>query len=240
MTANAKFDRCLHEVFLYEGGYVNHPEDRGGPTNFGITLKTLADWRGTEVTELDVARLTRQEARLIYLSRYWNPVRGDDLPPGVDLVVFDSAVHLGVPRAVRMVQRVVGTTPDGVLGQKTLAAIRAMPAESLIQRICAERLEFLRTLGNWQTFKNGWQRRLQRLEETALRMARAGLPVGEVAKTDTAKAATATAGAVASVAVVLQELEPLLPWLDRLEVYGVLGLAVIAAVLGVWHWRSRR
>lgn len=240
MQTNAKFDRCLKEVFIHEGEYANHPADRGGPTKFGITQKTLSDWRGAPVTESDVRQLTRDEARLIYLSRYWNPVRGDELPPGVDLVLFDAAVHMGVGRAVRMAQKIVGASADGVVGRQTLAAIRGFPAEELIRRFCEDRLAFLRTLPNWETFKVGWQRRVQAVERKAMKMAREGLPVAEVVRTDTGKAATATATAVASAAMVLQEAEPLLPWLDRLGVYGALVLVAFGIVLAVWYWRARR
>lgn len=244
MQTNAKFDRCLKEVFIHEGEYANHPADRGGPTKFGITQKTLSDWRGTQATEADVRQLTRDEARLIYFSRYWNPVRGDELPPGVDLVLFDAAVHMGVGRAVRMAQRIVGASVDGVVGRQTLAAIRGFPVEELIRRFCEDRLAFLRTLPNWETFKIGWQRRVQAVERKALAMAREGLPVAEVAQTDTAKAATATAGIVTTVAVALREAEPLIaaaaPWFERYGGYGVLVAVAVVTLAGVWHWRARR
>lgn len=246
-ASNAKFDRCLDIVLKHEGGFVDHPEDPGGATKFGITLRTLAEWRGVAPTELlrDAVRaLTRDEARLIYLARYWAPIRGDDLPPGVDLAVFDYAVNSGVRRASRELQDVVRATPDGVIGRQTLAAVRAKPAAEIIAALCERRLAFLQGLRHWPTFGRGWQRRVEDVRQKALSMAREGLPVAEVAQTNTAKAATATAGIVTTVAVALREAEPLIaaaaPWFERYGGYGVLAAVAVVTLAGVWHWRARR
>lgn len=248
MSHNAKFDRCLRETLRYEGeAFVNHPKDPGGPTKYGITLRTLADWRGVgpeELSEEAVRSLTKDEARLIYLARYWAPIRGDELPPGVDLVVFDYAVNSGTRTAARALQRVLGVAVDGVIGRQTLAALRRVPPETVIEKVCEQRLEFMRSLSNWGVFGVGWQRRVRGIRETALAWSRAGLPVSEVAKTDTAKAATVATGAVTTAAVALREMEPVVtavwPWFERYGIYGALAVVAFVILAGIWHWRSKR
>lgn len=93
--ARETFAACLSETLAHEGGYVDHPKDPGGATNMGITQAALSDWRDRPVSRFEVRTLTRVEADAIYRARYWNAVRGDDLPPGLDLVAFDGAVNSG-------------------------------------------------------------------------------------------------------------------------------------------------
>lgn len=247
MTPNARFRRCLEVVLAHEGGYSNHPADRGGPTNHGITLRTLAEWRGVDPADLSaeaVASLSREEAEAIYLARFWNPIRGDELPPGLDLAVLDYAVNSGVRRAARALQGVVGASVDGVIGQKTLAAVRRADAPRTIDALCDQRLAFLRGLDTWGVFGRGWTRRVEDVRGKALAWARETMPLREVAQTDTAKAATTTAAIIAATAAALQEVRPVVdaawPWLDRYGAYGALAVVACATVAGVYAWRARR
>jgi lysozyme family protein len=84
------FDACLAFTLREEGGYVDDPADPGGPTNMGITLATYRQWSDDpEIGPTQVQDMTERTARAIYRSRYWNPLRADALPAGVDLSVFD-------------------------------------------------------------------------------------------------------------------------------------------------------
>ena len=114
--AATNFNPCLTFVLWAEGGYVDDPLDPGGATNLGITLGVLREWRHTAVTKSDVQNLTREEAGAIYRARYWNAIRGDELPAGVDLMVFDACVNLGPGRSARMLQAAVGVAQDGAIG----------------------------------------------------------------------------------------------------------------------------
>lgn len=243
-SPNGRFDRCLALVLAHEGGFVDHPSDPGGATNRGITRAVLAEWRGTEVTAEDVRALTEAEAREIYLARYWNVIRGDELPPGLDLAVFDFAVNSGPRRAARLLQRVLNVTPDGVIGRVTLAAARAADRATTIDELCDARLAFLQQLETWPTFGRGWQRRVEAVRTAAQAMAREGLPLLEAARTDTVKASAATAVSVAGVAALIQEIAPalqtLLPLLDRLGPSAWIALAAALALAGVIAWRRRR
>jgi lysozyme family protein len=120
-----------------------------------------------------VKALGRIEAAAIYRARYWDAVRGDDLPPGVDLLAFDCAVHAGPDRAIRLMQGVLGVAMDGVIGAKTLAGLRAASAAPLAKRLIAARCAFLKGLPGWAHFGRGWERRLRGLEREALRLLRA-------------------------------------------------------------------
>lgn len=130
--ARENFAACMAEIIAHEGGYVDHPKDPGGATNMGITIGTLREWRGGPVTKGHVRSLTKREAETIYRARYWNPVRGDDLRAGVDLVALDPAVNSGVRRGVQWLQRAVGVAADGKMGPVTLkTANHATPVDTI-------------------------------------------------------------------------------------------------------------
>lgn len=168
-SGDANFERCLAIVVDKEGGFSDHPRDRGGPTNLGITLRTLASWQGLnfdEITEearakllADLRALTRREAAEIYRANYWLPMRCGDLPRGVDLMLFDFGVNAGPRTSVKMMQRAVGVTADGSLGPQTLAAATATDADKLIDALAEARLAYYRSLDNFDVFGAGWSKR---------------------------------------------------------------------------------
>lgn len=170
------FDRALALVLGLEGGYVDHPSDPGGATNLGITRATLAKARGRSVTKADVKALTREEAGRIYRRSYWDAVRADDLPAGLDLALFDFAVNSGPGRAIRSLQAVLGVASDGRIGPGTLAAAAAASPGATIRALTRERLRFLRALSTWPVFGRGWTSRTTRVEEAALAASAASRP----------------------------------------------------------------
>lgn len=171
----SSFDVALALVLRHEGGFVNHPRDPGGATNFGITRGTLARARGRTVSVEDVRTLSKAEAADIYRNFYWERIRGDEVPPGLDLALFDCAVNSGPARAVRMLQTVLDVPADGIVGPVTLAAARkADPAET-VRRLTQARLAFLTRLPTWPVFGRGWRRRVLSIEREALRLASSSL-----------------------------------------------------------------
>jgi len=164
------FGRALSLVLQHEGGYVDHPRDPGGATNRGITLETLSRWRGRPVSKAEVKALSLEEAGAIYRANYWNVVKGDDLPAGVDYAVFDFAVNSGPQRAAKHLQAIVETKADGVIGPKTLAAVCAKDPAEIIRRLTRSRLDFLSRLPTWRTFGKGWRKRVVGVEREALAM----------------------------------------------------------------------
>jgi lysozyme family protein len=129
-------------------------------------LATLSSWRGYAVTAQDVEHLSEKEAREIYRARYWNAVRGDDLPPAVALVMLDSAVNSGPAQAIKWLQAAVGLSGaaiDGKLGPHTLAAVKALDPQLVAHEVARLRLAMLRGLKTWPLFKGGWSSRIARL-----------------------------------------------------------------------------
>ncbi len=150
------FNACLALTLEHEGGYVDHPRDPGGPTNMGITIATLSRALGRAATVDDVRGLTREKAAAIYRETYWNSIDGDDLPAGVDAVLFDISVNSGPVRALRWRD-----------------ACRDLPPEARIRALDARRRSFWRALSTFRVFGRGWMAREDAVLSTALRMASA-------------------------------------------------------------------
>ncbi len=168
--AARNFDACLKLTLQFEGGYSDHPADPGGATNLGITRRTLAAWRGCPVSKSDVRMLKREEAAKIYRSNYWDAVRGDDLPEGIDAAVFDHAVNSGPRAAARLLQKALGLKADGVIGAGSLALVRVTPRENLLRDLLRRRRGFLQRLRTFSIFGRGWTRRLLAVERACLGM----------------------------------------------------------------------
>lgn len=169
--AHDNFAVCITEILQQEGGFVNNPADPGGATNLGITKATLEAFREKAVTEDDVRALTKDEAQEIYRARYWNVMRCNDLPPGIDLMVFDFGVNAGPQRSIKLLQKAAGVTTDGSVGPITLAAVRAADPAALIARFAEGRMEHYRSLPTFDTFGRGWTSRTEAIRATALRLA---------------------------------------------------------------------
>jgi len=162
MTPN--FERIFERMLAHEGGYVDNPKDPGGATNLGVTQKVFNEYLAASGTApYSVKMITRQQARAIFNVKYWMAVKGDKLQHGWDYAVVDFAYNSGPGRAVRVLQTVLGLTPDGVIGPKTVAAVFHAPKEKLAE-YNAKRLEFMKTLPHWPTFKNGWTARVQEVD----------------------------------------------------------------------------
>jgi lysozyme family protein len=145
-------------------------------TNLGVTLATArrlgidVDADGdTDIT--DIMLLKPEHAAKVYRHSYWNTVRGNDLPSGVDYVVFDFAVNSGPSRSMKFLQRALGVRVDGVIGPITLdAAYEGEPA-ALVKKLCFARLAWLRNLRTWKTFGKGWGRRVDGVRVLGVEMA---------------------------------------------------------------------
>lgn len=154
------FDYAVDEIIKLEGGYINNPSDPGGPTNMGITLKTLSAWRNTTCTAQDVSDLTTDEAKKIYKALYWDKVHGDDLKPAVALVLFDAAVNMGVGTSIRLAQRALHLAEDGIIGPQTLSSINRTDSLDFITSFMTERAIYYINLNTFNTFGKGWLHRL--------------------------------------------------------------------------------
>ena len=159
-------------VLKHEGGYVNHPRDPGGMTNLGVTKRAWEAYVGHEVDEAAMRALTPEVVKPFYKKMYWDKIKGDDLPSGVDYAAYDLAVNSGTGRAAKYLQEIAGVPSDGIIGPKSLAAIQTCPAGEMVDALCGMRLDFLKRLPTWDTFGKGWGRRVADVEEKAAAMAK--------------------------------------------------------------------
>jgi lysozyme family protein len=164
------FAEALQKVLHHEGGYVNHPADPGGMTNLGVTKRVWEEWVGHPVDEKTMRDLTPAQVAPMYKAKYWDRIKGDDLPTGVDYTVFDAAVNSGPGRAAKWLQACVGVEQDGGIGPKTLAAVAAVDSMQLVLDYTQRRLSFLNDLPHWGTFGKGWSRRVAEVQSTATTM----------------------------------------------------------------------
>ena len=166
------FESALAMVLKHEGGFVDHPKDPGGATNMGVTLGTYEQWMGRSVTIEEMKALTFDDVAPIYRKNYWDRVRGDDLPSGVDWAVFDWAVNSGPSRSAKALQKIVMVTRDGAIGPKTLYAVANQEPDKIIDAMYTARQRFYERLSTFETFGRGWSRRNTETRDAALLMAR--------------------------------------------------------------------
>lgn len=140
----------LHE----EGGLVDNPNDPGGLTNYGISQRAYPG--------VDIRGLNAAEAAAIYRRDYWNTISGDELPAGVDLMVFDMGVNAGISESAKLLQGVLGVTADGAIGPMTLLAARGADADATIVSLYNAQLAFYQSLAGFATFGAGWSARCSR------------------------------------------------------------------------------
>jgi len=154
----------LDMIIKHEGGYVNHPEDPGGETKYGISKRAYPD--------VEIDKLSESDAKAIYKEDYWNRIKGDDLPISVACVVMDYGVNSGISRASKALQGVCGiTNGDGVIGPHTLSAVwttfKEQGKDFVIEGVTNQRQEFIRNLSIYDTFGKGWERRIKETLELA-------------------------------------------------------------------------
>ena len=168
--AAENWQKCLETILHHEGGYVNHPEDPGGETNLGVTKRVYEEFGGTK----DMKDLTVEDVEPIYKKNYWDRVKADQLPSGLDLCVFDFGVNAGTGRSAKYLQGMVGATKDGAIGPATLAKVKEFVSMEGVGGAIAEfqhrRQGYYEGLKTFGTFGRGWTRRVTETTQLALEM----------------------------------------------------------------------
>lgn len=167
---NNNFEAALLETLKWEGGYVNDPKDPGGMTFKGITAITYAEVTGrrlSTITEKEMRSIPDDVVKSVYKRKYWDAVKADQLPSGLDMLVFDFAVNSGPARAIKELQECLNVPVDGVLGPITLKHISTFPIEQIIKEYVQARIDFLKSLKTFETFGKGWIRRVSGYAELA-------------------------------------------------------------------------
>jgi lysozyme family protein len=164
----SNFARSLELVLDHEGGWADHPKDPGGATMRGVTLATFRDHFGADKTKADLRAITQEQLQHVYRVGYWDALRCDDLPAGVDYAVFDSAVNSGPRRAREWLQQASGRKASAPLDPQEVVK---QDSWETINKLLNIRLAFLRGLVAWDTFGRGWRRRIGGVRGAALKMA---------------------------------------------------------------------
>ena len=168
------FAAVLTTLFSHEGGFTADPADAGnwtsGACGRGRCVGTKYGISAAAYPGLDIPRLTLEDAEAIYRRDYWNRIKGDEMPAGLGLLVFDSAVNNGVSRAAKWLQAALGVTIDGELGPRSMAALAEQAGDwrALALEFHAQRLAFMGALPTWKYYGLGWSRRLCRLLAQAM------------------------------------------------------------------------
>jgi peptidoglycan LD-endopeptidase CwlK len=165
-TTHNNFSRIQPFIEKWEGGYSNHPADRGGPTNMGITLETLRAWRHNDaLTAEDVKQLSIDEARRIFKARYYDVVRGDDLPLRIAAPVYNAAVLHGPRRSAEFLQSSLiscgaQVEVDRIVGPDTIRAVGSVDTQRLCKTFLDIEDAYFRSLSEFPVFGKGWLNRL--------------------------------------------------------------------------------
>jgi len=162
------YQASLNHVLQSEGLWSDNPADPGGATMKGITLSTYQKWKGNpHISKDDLKAISDQDVYDLYKQNYWDKVKGDDLPSGVDYMVFDASVNMGVGRASKLIQTAAGVPADGVIGNGTLEAIKNANPTELMDKFSTEKEDFYKSLPTFGTFGKGWLNRVAQVKTTS-------------------------------------------------------------------------
>ena len=176
----SNFDECLAMLLEHEGGFTADKRDKGnagdghgnqGSTMLGVTSRVYADWTGKPAPIEVMEALTPDDVAPIYKKNYWDRVKGDQLPSGVDWCAFDWAVNSGSGRPAKAIQRAVGATQDGAIGNQTLGLIAEQEPKFIIDYVYTVRQAFYESLDDYKHFGRGWSRRNTETLHQAMKMA---------------------------------------------------------------------
>lgn len=167
------FTACLDVILPFEGGVSNDPDDPGGLTNRGVTQAAYEAYCVKQrLPKRLVTVLTLPEIQTFYETEYWRPIRGEQLPHAIALVLLDCAINQGAVYAPKLLQWAVGVVQDGQIGPQTLAAVAARDPEELAQTLLWGRMmRYLATCRAWQQkgkpdpykYMYGWVIRLDKV-----------------------------------------------------------------------------
>jgi lysozyme family protein len=156
-TNSSTFNKAIQFILEVEGGYVNDFHDPGGETKYGISKKAFP--------ELDIKNLSIDEAKEIYYKQYWlgSGAKVENISSDLAIIIFDTAVNMGVATSIKILQRVLRVQEDGVFGVITENALRKGDIEQIIQWYITNRFLRYTSLNTWTIYKNGWINRIVRL-----------------------------------------------------------------------------
>lgn len=168
------FDKALKMTLIFEGGYVNHPNDPGGETNKGITKAVYDAYRINKNLPIQsVKDITDNEIKEIYFENYWMKASCDKIPGKLAILHFDTSVNCGIKQASRFLQKSIGCITDGFIGPKTIETLKNIKDTNgltdIINKYMQERLKFYNTIAEknlkLKVFLEGWNNRISLLKK---------------------------------------------------------------------------
>jgi lysozyme family protein len=165
---NSNWKQAFEQMLASEGGFTDDerddgnklPDGRKGSTMLGVTQYNWENHIGHQVTHDQMRKLTPADVEPLYKKKYWDAVRADELPSGIDYLVFDMGVNAGPGRAIKLLQSAVGVPADGGLGPISMKAVLAADPVELIDKFSAEKEAFYRGLKTFETYGKGWLSRV--------------------------------------------------------------------------------
>lgn len=158
------FDKAFERLIGHEGGYSTDREDpgnwTGGKVGKGVFKGTKYGIAANTYPNLDIKNLTIDQAKSIYKKDWWDKLGADQLHPAIVYQMWDFAVNAGKSRAVKELQQAVGVPDDGIIGPKTISAVKAKDVNDVLLLFASERLSFYTSLKTWSTYGKGWTNRV--------------------------------------------------------------------------------
>ena len=175
---NANWQQAFEQMLASEGLFTDDERDNGnklpdgrkGSTMLGVTQFNWEQHVGHQFTHDDMRKLTAADVEPLYKKKYWDAVRADELPSGIDYAVFDMGVNAGPSRSIKLMQSALGVTPDGGFGAITMAAVQAADPVDLIEKFSAEKEAFYRGLNDFPVYGTGWLNRVADVKQKATLM----------------------------------------------------------------------
>ena len=156
------FNKAIDRLLSHEGGFTNDARDTGnwtsGKVGMGVCRGTKYGISAASFPDIDIANLTREEAKAIYRQRYWDAV--SDVSDAVRFQMLDAGVNHGTWRAIKLLQKSIGATADGVWGPASAAKSAATDNNDILLSFLAHRLIFMTECRTWTTYAKGWARRI--------------------------------------------------------------------------------
>jgi lysozyme family protein len=174
----SNWQQAFEQMLASEGGFTADERDKGnllpdgrkGSTMLGVTQFNWEQHVGHQVTHDQMRKLTPTDVEPLYKKKYWDVVRADELPSGIDYLVFDLGVNAGPGRSIKLLQTAVGVTPDGGLGPISMAAVLAADPVKLIEDFSQAKEDFYRSLDDFKTYGTGWLNRVAAVKVKATSM----------------------------------------------------------------------
>lgn len=175
---NSNWKQAFEQMLASEGGFTDDERDKGnklpdgrkGSTMLGVTQFNWENHIGHQVTHDQMRKLTAADVEPLYKKKYWDVVRADELPSGIDYLVFDMGVNAGPGRSIKLLQISVGVPADGGFGPITMKAVLAADPVELIERFSAEKEAFYLGLNDFAVYGKGWLNRVSAVKIKASSM----------------------------------------------------------------------